>query len=134
MTGLRGFTLIEVIVVMAIIAITLGMAGPRIGAGFGRLELNESAQQIRNFVRIARLQAERTDREQYVVLNKTNRSISLVDSDLQVLREEHLPSSVEIVLSDDASVEALYVAPSGITRGAPFHLRGRTGETEVSLQ
>ena len=134
MTGQRGFSLIEVVIVMAIIAMTLGLAGPRIGAGFGRLELSESAQKVRNYIRMARLQAERTDRQQYVVLNKTKHSVSLVNSDLQVLREEQLPSSVEIMLTGDSTVEALYVAPSGIARGAPFKLKGRTGETEVSLQ
>src|SRR3954462_9046047 len=62
MTGKRGFTLIEVVIVVAIMAISLGLAGPRIGAGLGRLELNTSAQTVRRFVKMARLQAERSER------------------------------------------------------------------------
>src|SRR4051812_25954950 len=88
MTGRRGFTLIEVVIVMAIIAITLGLTGPRIGAGFGRLNLDQSAQTVRRMVKLARLEAERSERVQYVILTRKTRSVALINSDLAVLHQE----------------------------------------------
>ena len=134
MTGHRGLTLIEVVIVMAIIAISIGLAGPRIGAGFGRLELTTSARTVQGLIKTARIQAQRTDRMQYVVLDKSRRSISVVSSELKLVREEELPSSVDFVLPAEVPTAALYVSPSGIIRGSPVRLRGRVGEVEVALQ
>jgi prepilin-type N-terminal cleavage/methylation domain-containing protein len=134
MTGRRGFTLIEVVIVMAIIAIALSLTGPRIGAGLGRLNLTQSAQTVKRTVKLARLQAERTEREHYVVLNRRNRSVALVNSQLAVLREETLPSTVEIVLDGEAETATVFVSPSGLLRAPAIRLRGRVGEVEVALQ
>ena len=83
---------------------------------------------------MARLHAQRTDRKQYVVLDKARKSVSLVDADMTLRRQEELSSTVEIVSSTDAAVEALYISPSGLVRGSAIRLRGRAGEVEVSLQ
>jgi prepilin-type N-terminal cleavage/methylation domain-containing protein len=132
--GRRGFSLIEVVVVLAIIGISLTLAGPRIGAGLGRIELNQAAQTVRTYIKLARLQAQRSDREQYVVLDQQRHSVVLVGPEMKVTREETLPKSVQFVLQPDVQTSALYVAPSGILRGDPVRLRGRTGEIEVSIQ
>src|SRR5438876_9231423 len=99
--NVKGFSLIEVVVVMALIALTLTLAGPRIGAGIGRLELERAGQSIRSFVKLGRVQAQRTDREHYIVLDRKRDSITLLNPELRPLREEQLPSSVHIVLDSD---------------------------------
>ena len=134
MNGRRGFTLIEVVIVMAIVAISLSMAGPRIGAGIGRIELNQAAQTIRTYIKLARVQAQRADREQYIVLDKERRSVALLGPEMKILRQQTLPRSVDFVLQPDVQATALYVAPSGILRGNPVRLRGRTGEIEIALR
>jgi prepilin-type N-terminal cleavage/methylation domain-containing protein len=134
MTGRRGLTLIEVVIVLAIIGLSLGLAGPQIGAGLGRLELNTSARTVNALIKTAKLEAQRKDRQHYVVFDKTGRSISVLGSDLKLVRREQLPSSVDFIFQKDVPTAALYVSPVGIIRGAPVRLRGRVGETEVSVR
>jgi prepilin-type N-terminal cleavage/methylation domain-containing protein len=130
----RGFSLIEVVVVMALIALTLTLAGPRIGAGIGRLELERAGQSIRSFVKLGRVQAQRTDREHYIVLDRKRDSITLLNPELRPLREEQLPSSVHIVLDSDLDLYSISIPPSGIVRDKPVRLRGRASELEIKLQ
>ena len=134
MTGRRGFTLIEIVIVMAIVAISMGLTGPRIGAGMGRLNLNSSEQTVRRMVKLARLHAERTESQQYVVLNRKDHSIAIVDSALSVVRRETLPDAIDLVLDGDSETATVFVAPSGLLRGPAIRLRGRAGEVEVALQ
>jgi prepilin-type N-terminal cleavage/methylation domain-containing protein len=128
MSGKRGFTLIEVVVVMVIIAITIGLVGPRIGAGLSRLEMNNAAQTARGLIRLAKLQAQRTERSQYVVFDRNRRTVSLVSDGLKVVRESELYSSVNIVLEGNAASAAFYVLPSGMVRGPAVRLRSQSGE------
>src|SRR5438094_9841021 len=91
--NVKGFSLIEVVVVMTLIALTLTLAGPRIGAGLGRLELERTAQTIRGAVKIGRIQAERMDREYYITIDRKQEVLRLLDPDLKVIRQEQLPST-----------------------------------------
>jgi hypothetical protein len=119
---------------MALIALTLTLAGPRIGAGIGRLELERAAQSVRSFVKLGRVQAQRTDREHYVVLDRKRELITLLSPELELLREEHLPSSVHIVLDSDLDLASISIPPSGIVRSKPVRLKGRSSELEIELR
>ena len=135
MTGRnKGFSLIEVVIVTAIIALALTLAGPRIGSGIGRLELERAAQSIRNFIKLGRVQAQRTDREHYVVIDRKHEVITLLDPEMRPLRQEALLPSVQIVLDSNLDLASIAIAPSGIVRGEPVRLRGRSGELEIKLQ
>jgi len=134
MTGRQGFSLIEVVVVVAIIAISIGLAGPRIGAGLDRLELRQAEQSVKSYLKSAKNQARREDRDQFIVLDNTRHSIGLIGSDMRLQRERKLPSSVSFVFDSNSDTTALSVAPSGIIRGNPVRLRGRTGELEIALR
>lgn len=135
MTGRnKGFSLIEVVIVMALIALALTLAGPRIGAGFGRLELEQAAQSIRSVIRLGRVHAQRSDREHYVVVDRKREVITLLGPEMQSLREQKLPSSVDIVLDASLDIATIFIAPSGIIRGESIRLRGRSGELAIALQ
>lgn len=119
---------------MALIALALTVAGPRIGAGLGRLELERTGQSIRNFLKLGRIQAERSDKEYYVAIDSKQGSLKLLDPDMKVLRQEQLPSSVQIRPESNEDVAGLTILPSGIVRGRSIRLHGRTGELTVSVQ
>jgi prepilin-type N-terminal cleavage/methylation domain-containing protein len=132
--GRHGFTLIEVVLVMAIIAITLGLAGPRIGAGLGTLELRQSEQMVKTCVRYAQIRARRADRDCYLVLDNTHSSIAVLDPDMKLLRQQNLPTSVSFVLPESRKSVAIDVPASGIIHANSVRLRGRAGELEVLLR
>jgi general secretion pathway protein H len=129
----KGFSLIEVVVVMAVIALALTLVGPRIGAGIGRLELEQAAQSVRSFVKVGRSQAQRADRQHFIVIDSKQDSIVLLDADMRPIRRQSMPASVHFV-DTDSELLSFAIAPSGIVRGGPIRLRGRTGDFEVSLQ
>jgi prepilin-type N-terminal cleavage/methylation domain-containing protein len=132
--NVKGFSLIEIVVVMSLIALTLTLVGPRIGAGIGRLELDEAEQAIRGFVKSAGVQAERSDRAYYVVIDRKKKSMTLLDPEMKSLRTKELPSSVEVSLESDSDFTTISVAPSGIVRSGLIRLRGRSGDLKVNLQ
>ena len=119
---------------MALIALTLTLVGPRIGAGIGRLELDETAQSIRGFVKNGAVQAERTDRVHYVVIDRTKKLMTLLDPEMKMLRQKELASSVEVILDGNRDMATISVSPSGIVRSGPIRLRGRIGDVQVNLQ
>ena len=131
---MKGFSLIEVVLVFVLIALTLTLVGPRIGAGIGRLELDEAAQAIRGFVKGGAVHAQRMDRGYYVVLDRTKKVMTLLDPEMKVVRQKEFPSSVEIILENSSEVATVFISPSGIVRGVPIRLRGRSGEFPVNLQ
>lgn len=119
---------------MALIALALTLAGPRIGAGFGRLELEQAAQSVRSLIKVGRAQAQRIDREHYVVIDRKQGSVTLLDPEMHPIRRRQLPSSVQIVLAANSDVASIFIAPSGFARGEPIRLHGRSGEVMVALQ
>jgi general secretion pathway protein H len=130
----KGFSLIEVIIVMAMIALALTIAGPRIGAGIGRLELEKAALDVRGFVTAGRIQAQRTDREHYLVINQNQNSITLLDPEMTPIRQATLPESIQIELQRSSGLHSAFIAPSGIVRGEPVRLKNGAAEIEVILQ
>lgn len=132
--SVKGFSLIEIVVVMALIALTLTLAGPRIGAGLGRLELERTAQTIRGLVKIGRVQAERLDREYYVTIDRKQDTVQLLDPDLKVIRREQVPSTVEINFDSYSNLTALTISPSGIVRGTAIRLHSHAGDLSLQLQ
>ena len=119
---------------MALIALALTLAGPRIGAGIGRLELEQAAQSVRSLMKLGRTQAQRTDREHYVIIDRRQDSITLLDPEMHPLRRQQLPSSVQIVIGSNSDLASIFIAPSGLARGEPIRLKGRPGELVVALQ
>jgi prepilin-type N-terminal cleavage/methylation domain-containing protein len=132
--SVKGFSLIEVVVVMVLIALTLTVAGPRIGAGLGRLELERSAQTIRSIIKIGRVQASRADKEYYVKIDRKQDSIALLDPEMKIVRQEELPPSVEIFFESGTDIAGLTISPFGIVRGSKVRLHSRAGDLSVDLQ
>ena len=134
MNRARGLSLVEVMIVMAIVALSVGLVGPRIGAGMTRLEMYQAEQAIRSFVEMARSRAQRSNLAHFVVLNRRGPTVVLVGPDMSILRERELPSSVELVIDSEGGIESIHVPPSGLLRGQRIQMRSRFGPFEVAFQ
>ena len=119
---------------MAIIGITLGLAGPRIGAGLGTIELRQAEQTVKSGVQLAKRRAQRVDADCFVVFDNVRRAVDVLGPDMKIVRDDRLPSSVQFVLQPPAQSIAIQVAPSGIVSGDSIEIRGRNSETQVSLR
>ena len=87
MNQAKGLSLAEVMIVMAIIALSVGLVGPRIGAGMTRIEVYQAEQTIRSFVEMAWARAQRSNLAHFVVLNRRGPTVTLVGPDGQLLEE-----------------------------------------------
>lgn len=134
MSNAKGLSLIEVMIVMAIIALSAGLVGPRIGAGMTRIELYQAEESIRSFVQIARSRAQRSNDAHFVVLDRRASTVSLIGPNMGVLRVRELPRAVELVIESQSGIDSIYVPPSGLLRGEFIQLRSRFGVSEVELR
>ena len=134
MRNAKGLSLIEVMIVMAIIALSAGLVGPRIGAGMTRIELYQAEESVRSLVQMARSRAQRSNAPQFVVLDRRTSTVSLVGPNMGVLRGRELPPSVELVIESQSGINSIHVPPSGLLRDEPIQLRSRFGVSEVALR
>ena len=134
MRNAKGLSLIEVMIVMAIIALSAGLVGPRIGAGMTRIELYQAEESVRSLVQMARSRAQRSNETHFVVLDRRTSTVSLVGPNMGVLRVRELPPSVELVIESQSGINSIYVPPSGLLRDEPIQLRSRFGVSEVALR
>lgn len=80
MLNIKGFTFIELIIVMVIMAFLFAMVGPRVARDFGRLGLVSSAKQVAATMRYARSQAVNTSARHNVIFDTGNNRVIVVRS------------------------------------------------------
>lgn len=93
----RGFTLIELMIVLVIMGFVLAFAGPRVAKSLLGLTLKTTAKKIAGTLRYAKSQAVNTGHQYNVILDvERNRVI--------VVRLSH-PKSLDIMTQDNTTVE-----------------------------
>ncbi len=124
---MRGFTLIELVLVLFIVALVAGLVLPAVGRGVETLQLRAQVATFSAFLRFAREQAI-TKREAQEVTIKP-------DAHLLILRAVGSDSpratrklSPRISISADGSSEAsITFSPRGISAGGSFRLTAPDG-------
>ena len=115
----RGFTLLEMLVVLAIMALVAALVLPTFGSGVSTSELRSSARQIAAGLRAARSEAVSQRRETFLVLDLEGRRFK-VDRDP---KEYTLPPRIEMKLFTaqrdivDAKTGAIRFYPDGGSNG-----------------
>jgi type II secretion system protein H len=138
--GERGFTLLELMVVLAIIVL-MAAAWPIASAQiFGAQRLRDEAQQLAGAVRLGQMTARITGVQEELRISPDGTTYSIVTD------EHHLPHGMTLHLraqSEDASARPLILFPDGSSTGAVLNLSLRdrvavlqilrmTGRLEVS--
>ena len=129
-----GFTLIEVLVVLVLMAALTAVAAPSIGRGLGAIELQTTARKIAATLRLARMKAVREQRVFLVGFDLERNEVELTRDDLSFRRTFELPESVRIQkvtrrgddVMSEVKVTCLFV-PNGLSESFEVWLRNNRG-------
>ena len=130
-SGLAGFTLIEMIVVLAIIGLLLAVIMPHVGRGIGPHALVATAHDVAAALRLAREQAISTNQPiRFVAAANTFGSSG--DKHLQ-----HVPQGIALAISDGVqpgvgkNVDAIEFFPDGSSTGGAVEVIAGTARYAV---
>lgn len=113
----RGFTLIEMLVTLAVAGLIAGVAFPRVQNTISAMEFRKGASQITEGLRAARAEAIRTGAP--VTLAVQGRALVIGEG-----APVALPASVSVIAGQDRPV-TFY--PDGTAEPALYRIRSRTG-------
>jgi prepilin-type N-terminal cleavage/methylation domain-containing protein len=130
--GPGGFTLLELIVSLFVIALALGLVIPAVGRGTETLRGRSEVAGFSAMLRHARDQAISTRRPHAVVIDPTARRASIVAAPDEVRQTRPWPADLEIRATPP---EALTVRfdPNGVSSGGDFRLVTRTVQYRVTV-
>lgn len=115
----RGVSLLELLIVLAILALVAGLVLPTFGSGVSTSELRSSARQLAAGLRLARSEAVSQRRETFLVVDLEGRRFK-VDQDP---KEHKLPPRIDMKLFTaqrdivDAKTGAIRFFPDGGSNG-----------------
>lgn len=126
----RGLTLIEIVVVLAVLATVSAFALPSIRRGSEGLQLRAGAGRVASLLREARQQAVTHRRPTRVALEPNHRGAALAwDGSDEALRRVELPDRFRLEAS--AGGEALTFSSRGLVRDARWVVTGPGGRRLV---
>jgi len=131
---MRGFTLIEMIVVLIIIALGMGLAVPMMEGGFDSREVRRAARQLASTMHYCRGEALATGTPQELIIDPTQNRIETTGGRWAVLTDRAVMERVlgGAVLGDGA-VQVLFF-PNGSTSGAEVVLASRRDRSQNRLR
>ncbi len=130
----RGFTFIEMMVVMLIIALAMGIAVPMVEGGFDSREVRRAARQIASTMHYCRGEALATGTPQELIIDPNQNRIETTGGRWAVLTDRAVMERVlgGAVLGDGA-VQVLFF-PNGSTSGAEVIIASRRDRFQNRLR
>ncbi|MEN6607982.1 MAG: prepilin-type N-terminal cleavage/methylation domain-containing protein [Bryobacteraceae bacterium] len=115
----RGVTLIEMLIVVAIVSLMAGMSYPSVSAGIDSLRLSTAGNAIVGFLNGALSRAERRQIAVVITISKAENSISMRSEEPGFVKNLELPTGVRIVglippsPEDDSAPRHVLLFPGG---------------------
>ena len=131
----RGFSLLELLVVLAIMALVTAAVMPMLGKGVSTTELKSAARSLASGLRLARSEAVSQHRQTFLVLDVAGRRFK-VDQDP---KQYALPRDVELKLFTaqkdlvDESVGSIRFFPDGGSNGGRITVASGERKYEVDV-
>jgi general secretion pathway protein H len=117
-TGSRGFTLLELIVVLVIISLMTALVTPRLVGSLTKMNLKTSAQKISSFLRYARSQAVSEQTVYHAVFDFEKNSIYIKNEKPQGDEDTFFKAEIESAETDNSkskrSGTQSYILPEGV--------------------
>jgi prepilin-type N-terminal cleavage/methylation domain-containing protein len=117
----RGFTLLELIITLVVVAVAVGLVAPAIGRSTETLRVRAEVAGFSATFRHAREQAITTREAFTVLVNPTSRLLTVTTGEDEVRWTRALSRRVEI-RADTPSSLAVRFEPQGTSSGGEFHL------------
>jgi prepilin-type N-terminal cleavage/methylation domain-containing protein len=92
-----GVTLVEMLVVVALISLMVGISFPAITSGIDSLRLNAATNGVVSFLDYGLSRAERRQQTVEITISKSDNSIEMRSSELGFYRKMQMPDGVSIV-------------------------------------
>jgi prepilin-type N-terminal cleavage/methylation domain-containing protein len=92
----RGVTLIEMMIVMAIIAIIVAISFPAAAAGLEALRLRSASDSVIGFLNQALTRTDRHQEPTEIIVNPAERTLSMFTADPKFVKKLQLPDGIKI--------------------------------------
>ena len=93
----RGVTLIEMLLVVAIVGLMAGLTLPSVASGLDSIRLHSAADSVASFLSAAANRAERRQQVMEVILNPKENSIQLYSTEPGYARKLDMPAGVKLM-------------------------------------
>ena len=140
-----GFTLLEMLVVLVLVAVLTAVAVPAAGGGIQTLRLQSAARHVAAALRLARGRAIRQQEIHLVSLDREQGRVTVASGDLEFQRSFSLPQGVrlqEAVLLDGTPPRPgpppertdFFFAPNGLSQALEIRLVNARGRSLTVVQ
>ena len=133
--GDAGFTLLEMIAALALVALAVSLVMPRLSASRQSLRLRTLAVEMASNMKIARTEAMKTNTDTVFVLDTTNRSYSAAGAvpKKQIPREITVSFESQAAESNGPSRAGFRFRPDGTASGGSIKLQTGANTTAISV-
>jgi prepilin-type N-terminal cleavage/methylation domain-containing protein len=124
--GRRGITLLELIVVVAIIGLIVGLSFPAISAGLDSVRMVSATDSVAAFLNAAVNRAQRRQEAVEVIIDYKANQLSAYSNDPSFARELKLPDGI-LLESETQEPRRIILLPGGAVPGIAIPLMNRRG-------
>ena len=131
----RGFTLIEILVVMVLIGLMVSMVGLSLGKSVSRAEVRNASRDVLSALRYTRTQAIVTHKEQVLMVDLENRTISAPgQKPLQLPEGIELGMTIALREQQSETLAGIRFFPDGGSTGGKLFFSIGEHEYEIHIQ